>query len=108
LIKVYCKNCGKAKFYEAKHARNAIYSQIPIDPNYGLQLWLQSGVDGSTLWAYNSPHLDFLEGFVSAKLREEKVVSQHSLSQTMPSFISKDNNRTKLLKLISRMRKTIK
>jgi hypothetical protein len=107
LIKVSCKNCGKAKFYEAKHARNTIDSQAPIDPYFGLQLWLQSGFDGSILWAYSCAHLDFLEEYIGAKLREEKVVSKRSLVQNMPAFISKAGNRAKLLKLISRMRKSI-
>jgi len=106
-IKVSCKNCGKTKPYDAEHLRIVSDLRNPRDPHFGLQLWLQSGFDGSILWAYNTAHLDFLEEFVSAKLREEKAVSRHSLTQTMPLFILKASNRTKLLKLISKMRKTI-
>lgn len=107
LIKVCCQNCGQAKLYEAEHMRESVDSQTAIDPYFGLQLWLQLDFDGSILWAYNTAHLDFLEEFIGAKLREEKVVSRHSLTQTMPSFIMKASNRAKLLRLISKMRNTI-
>lgn len=107
IIKVSCKNCGKKKPYDAEHWRIVSDLRNPRDPHFGLQLWLQSGFDGSVLWAYNTAHLDFLEEYISSKLREEKVVSPRALSQTMPSFIMKASNRAKLLKLISKMRKTI-
>ncbi|MGI5171658.1 hypothetical protein ACQEU3_45665 [Spirillospora sp. CA-253888] len=39
-------------------------------------LWLQRSCCGHVLWAYNVRHLDLLESYAAAKLREGRTVSR--------------------------------
>ncbi|MEW9532434.1 hypothetical protein AB0B72_28180, partial [Microbispora sp. NPDC049125] len=46
------------------------------DPFFGLHLWLQTPCCGNVLWAYNIRHLDLLEGYIGADLRERVLRSR--------------------------------
>jgi hypothetical protein len=63
------------------------------------------------LWAYNFEHLDFIEAFVSAKLRESQrdendLWSNHSLFSRLPRWIQSAKNRETILKVISKIRQS--
>src|SRR5688572_15650492 len=42
------------------------------DPVFGLPLWLATPCCGEVLWAFNARHLEALEAYASAQLRERR------------------------------------
>jgi hypothetical protein len=57
------------------------------------------------LWAYNAKHLDFLEGFVTAELRE--AYPNQTLASRLPEWMKLAKNREEILKCIRKLRKTL-
>jgi hypothetical protein len=60
---------------------------------------------GQTLWAYNLGHLDFIEAFVTAELRERQPDdrygwSNRSLFSRLPKWMQSAKNREQILKAI--------
>jgi hypothetical protein len=67
-----CERCGltcdgDSPMHPA--AFNVSVMSGPTDVHFGLPVWLQVSCVGHTLWAYNLPHVAFLERLVSADLR---------------------------------------
>ncbi|MFE0149927.1 hypothetical protein ACFWY5_22440 [Nonomuraea sp. NPDC059007] len=61
-----CRECG----YVKDEAFGFALVGGPVDPFFQRPVWLQASCCGHVLWAYNIRHLDLLEAFVAAKLRE--------------------------------------
>jgi len=100
-----CKNCG------------ALY-RIPINRNDAsqiarLSLWLKANFRGNVLWAVNGDHLDYLAQVIGATLRERPILGRRRLPLTtampfnFPSWILSAKNRTHLLRLIKKLKRTI-
>lgn len=104
-MKVRCAGCGHEQLYDTKYQLTYANDSQATDPFLGLQLWLQTPIDNNTLWAYNHEHLSFLKNYVSAKLREEAVVSKYALRQRLPNFIKLAKNRERVLKAIEKLEK---
>lgn len=104
-IEVKCKACKQKKKYEVSFSLTYANNKQATDPYFGLQLWLQLPVDDNIFWAYNYNHLEYLKKYVSAKLREERVMTKHSMTQKLPDFIKLAKNRDKILKSIERLEK---
>ncbi|MFT3825619.1 MAG: hypothetical protein QM731_16995 [Chitinophagaceae bacterium] len=107
-IKVTCINCGYNKRYQDMLAAGKaprfkhILIGTTVDPYFKLPLWLQTNCCGSTLWAYNYEHLDFLQELVSAKLRERNTVvtSNGSIASRLPQWLTARHNRDAVIKTI--------
>src|SRR6476646_1591745 len=71
-----------------------------IDPVFGLPLWLQISCCGQILWAYNHAHLDFLEHYVQATIRERQGTkgNHHGIAIRLPRWIKLAKNRQPILK----------
>jgi len=104
-IVVKCQGCNQEKSYDVSYSLTYANNHQATDPYFGLQLWLQYPVDGNIFWAYNYDHLEYLQKYVSAKLREEGIVSKYSLTQKLPNFIKLAKNRDHILKIIERLQK---
>ncbi|MEV5749214.1 hypothetical protein AB0L00_15475 [Actinoallomurus sp. NPDC052308] len=77
----------------------------PEDPFFGLPLWLRHRCRGRVLWAYNAAHLDLLEGYVSARLRERHpYTGSGSLVEHLPAWIKAAGNRDEVLAAIHALR----
>jgi len=77
----------------------------PNDPYFGLPLWLSTACCGHVLWAYNAEHLDRLEDYVSARLRERgPIVGSMSMLERLPRWIKEAKHRDDLLRTIHRLR----
>ena len=75
------------------------------DSFFGLPLWLTTECRGHTLWAYNTAHLDLLEAFVSAQLRERgPILGSMSLVERLPALIKDAKNRDDVIRAIHRLR----
>lgn len=100
-----CLSCG----YSKEWAGNSLAIRPNQDWYFELPLWLSIPCCGQLLWAYNEQHLDFLEGFVKARLRERSKDdpfgrSNQSLASRLPKWIQSAKNRDDVLKCISTLR----
>jgi hypothetical protein len=102
-ISIRCELCKHEQSYSTQCYKTFSNDKQPTDPHLGLQLWLQSPVGDDIFWAYNYEHLKFLKDYVSAKLREERVVTKYSMTQKLPNFIKLAKNRERILKVIERL-----
>jgi hypothetical protein len=78
-------------------------------------LWLQAPCCGNTLWAYNLKHLEFIEMFVKARLREYKSDpgetlgwSNRSLVLRLPQWLKSCRNyhKEEILNVIQSLRES--
>ena len=113
-VKVICVNCGynkrlidkpvsvlHASSEKSKTGRHYIFGGA-IDPFFYLPLWLKTGFEANTLWAYNYEHLHFLRGHIDAPLRERngQEFANKSLGSRLPKWMTSKKNREPLLKII--------
>ena len=71
----------------------------------GLKLFLSEPVGGHTLWALNPRHLDELEGWLRADLRERPLdAPQTSMIERLPHWLKVASARGSALRAIERMR----
>ena len=78
---------------------------------FRLPLWLTAPCCGEVLWAHNWRHLQFIENFVRAGVREnvrdpENGWSNRSLANRLPTWIKDRNNRAKVLRTIEKLKQT--
>ncbi|WP_410601287.1 hypothetical protein [Amycolatopsis sp. lyj-90] len=126
-----CRNCGRSVTQWRKRWRRAEPRTLPVScpgcrtatelpvsstwsrsvpavPRYrGLELWLQTPCKGETLWAYHERHLDYLERYVAAGLREQVPNRNSSLASRLPAWIKSAKNRDDVLRALSRMRASL-
>ncbi|SRR5258708_6437019 len=76
----------------------------PSDWYFRLPLYLQTECAGRRLWAYNVEHLNALEAFVAAPLREASPTHPWSLVSRLPQWMILAENREAVLKGIKRLR----
>lgn len=89
--KLVCPMCG--------------FSKIIVDDMLDkMEAYLQTHCCNEILWALNEKHLEFLDGYVNARLRD-KVPSKHpSLATNLPSWIKSKKNREQVVKGLERLR----
>lgn len=105
--KVKCPYCS---FYEEiKPAILRIRRELQKDglvrePWHNLQLWFQKEVDDNVFWAYNLDHINYLERYIQAGLRERNSEANYtsSLVARLPQFVKVAKNREKLLKILKK------
>ena len=87
----------------------------PIDWYFHYPVWLATSCCGETLWAYNEEHLDYLENYVSAALRErasatrmaEARIRNSSLASRLPGWLTAAKNRKGILAAIAKLRQRL-
>jgi hypothetical protein len=67
--RLVCPSCGTTKEWAKREIAHK-WRGRPHDGFFRLPLWLQERCAGQTLWAYNRAHLELIEGFIGATLRE--------------------------------------
>jgi ribosomal protein S27AE len=75
----------------------------------GLRLWLETPCCGETLLARNAAHLDYLERYVRAELRERVADprwgwANRSIVSRLPRWVGSAKNRAEVLRCIQRLR----
>ena len=81
-----------------------ILTGTSVDWYFRLPLWLEISCCGERLWAYNQKHLEMLENYVGAKLRERTVKGRNSFLSKLPKWIKSAKNRDEILKAIVKLR----
>ncbi|MFJ9447398.1 hypothetical protein ACIRRH_36970 [Kitasatospora sp. NPDC101235] len=81
----------------------------PVDPYFELPLWLVADCcGGRQLWAYNLAHLDLLQGYISAGLRERAATpGSMSLVERLPAWVKSAKHREETLRAIRRLRTSV-
>jgi len=78
-----------------------------FDWYFRFPLWMQISCCGETLWANNEKHLEFIENYVGARLRERKPFVNKSLASRLPNWIKKAKNREEILKAIGKLKEKL-
>ena len=71
------------------------------------RMYLVTNCCGEELWAYNQEHLDFLEAYVAADLRERKPNVNSSMASRLPKWMKDRKNRKDVLKGLQRLREKL-
>jgi hypothetical protein len=72
-------------------------------------LWLTTPCAGHTLWALNTEHLDLLESYVGATLREDPHLSsvrRMTVLAKLPAWLKSAKHRDEVLRGVRRLRST--
>jgi hypothetical protein len=78
------------------------------DPYLRLPLRLQARTRHGVLYAYNAVHLDWIEAFVAAPLRERRIATgraNRSIASRLPAWVKAAKNREDVLRALARMRR---
>lgn len=98
-----CMNC----MHRADWAGKQIQIGAATDWYFKFPLWLKVPCCGETLWAYNSIHLETLEKYVSATLRERTKKGRNSFLSKLPKWIGLAKNRDEILRAIDKMKERL-
>jgi hypothetical protein len=75
-----------------------------VDWYFRLPLWLEISCCGELIWAYNLKHLEMLEKYVAAKLRERTKKGRSSFLSKLPKWIKSARNRDEILRAIGKLK----
>ena len=78
-----------------------------IDWYFGLPLWLMEPCCGEVLWAYNLEHLEIIESYVAAKLRERTNKGRNSFLSKLPKWLKSAKNRDEILRSIGKLKRKL-
>ena len=111
-----CAHCGHSQGWAptepgilhssnpGRFAAGRVAFGAPVDPFFHLPLWLQAPCCGERLWAFNAAHLEWLELYVGATLRErspgEHGWSNRGLASRLPQWMRAAGNRDEILRCI--------
>jgi hypothetical protein len=96
--RVVCVHCG----YTAEwHHRMVSYVEGE-DWYFHLPLWLQTPCCGEVLWAFNPAHLDFIEEFVRAEIRDSR--GNETLASRLPGWMKSGGIREEVLRCVQKLR----
>ena len=101
-----CHHCASTRDWRAEQRGAALVGVAlggPNDPFFDRPLWLQTSCCGHILWAYNSRHLDTLQFYIAADLRERTGPTMGMLDR-LPAWIKKADHRSEVLQAIERLR----
>jgi hypothetical protein len=101
--------CGGCGYFKDETVGSAVVGG-PVDPFFQRPVWLRASCCGHVLWVYNVRHLDLLEAYVGAKLRErgDRVAwAPASLVERLPTWLKVAKNRDEILRTIGRLRLTL-
>ncbi len=108
-VKATCFECGFSDTKTTDERSYYWYSDNPTDGVFGFDLWLTTQCNGNPLWAFNVKHLNFLESYISAELRERSKDEKwgwanSSLASRLPKWIKSAKNRESLLKAVAQLK----
>lgn len=100
-----CTSCAKTDEWPGGGTKTVALGG-PVDPWFRLPLWLQGASCGELLWAYNVEHLDLLEAFVGARVRERAPFDDHvrTVVERLPTWLKDPSNRAPILRSLSKLR----
>jgi hypothetical protein len=127
-ILVSCDKCGKCaallKFSFPQRPKTTVWRfgecsclhcghqwTIPAGFNFYRDgpLWLKMPCHKHVLWILNGAHLEFMEQFIGADLREERIpeLSTRRLSSALPRWMLAGKNRDDIVRCLGKLRKKL-
>ncbi len=107
--RLVCHHCGLAREWADTVVASLEYNDPPLDNYFHVPLWLSVPCANHILWAYNQRHLEVIEAFVTAQLRERTRDPKYgwantSLTSRLPKWIGSARNRTTVLKALAQLK----
>lgn len=105
-----CSGCGHHNVALDQQPNSSAFNEakridLGLDPYFGLDLLLRVSFSGKILWFYNLRHLEYIESYLQASIRERsKDAGNNSLISRLPAWIKEAKSRNDLLKKISRLK----
>ena len=100
--RLFCLHCGCNKETTTAIKNGTI--EMPAHQYFQAALWLQAPFKNDVFWAYNYNHLEYLERYISATIREHKDRTGFTLLEKLPKFYHEAKNRESLLKIITKLK----
>jgi hypothetical protein len=97
--KLSCIHCGYSKVFSEE---GTWVKLVPV--SVPMEDYLTIPCCGHMLWAVNLEHLDFLEQYVGAQLRERQANVNKSMASRLPQWIKDRKNRQEILACITKLR----
>ena len=107
--RLICEKCGSVKNWSNNSLSYFWWQAPPVEPYFQLPLWLSLSCCSKSLWFLNPHHMELVEGYVRAELREklkhpEKGWFNNSLYNRLPKFIKEAKHREEILKAIEKLK----
>ncbi|MBX9697582.1 MAG: hypothetical protein K2X53_05820 [Alphaproteobacteria bacterium] len=109
-----CSGCGHINDIKEIYGGLNIFSKDEeinqgLDPWYGMHLWLCIAIRNKVLWFYNLAHLEYVESYLQADIRERsKDAGNGSVISRLPAWIKQSKSREDVMKKISKIKATLK
>ncbi len=107
--RLFCDHCG---YHNQKSTETKVMGikgnwELAAGSYFGAPLWLEYPFKNDVVWAYNGDHLEYLENYISANLREHKDRTHYTLLEKLPKFYHEAKNRNALLKVIAKLKNKV-
>ena len=105
--RLYCESCGYNKQSSTETRVFGVRGnwEMAAHSYFGAELWLQYPFKHDVFFAYNGEHLNYLEAYIGATLREHKDRTHFTLLEKLPKFYHEAKNRKALLLLIGKLKR---
>jgi transcription elongation factor Elf1 len=104
--RMVCMHCGhslqKSTILDQKASL-----QVAANIYFDAKLWLSADFKGHHLFAFNAAHLEYLEKYIAADLRENTDRKFFTMVEKLPKWMQLAKNRAALLKQIGQLKKKI-
>lgn len=106
VARLFCTDCG---YHKEIPTRTSVFGitgnwKMAAHLYFDAELWFQYPFKNNVFWAYSPAHLDYLERYISAFLREHKDRQHFTLVEKLPKFYHEAKNRNALLKIIAKLK----
>jgi hypothetical protein len=101
-VRVRCPACAKAEDYRATPWFPP--RGHPDVPQVWMRRYLVAKVGGETLWVDNLAHLEMLEDYLGAKVRERGSVAGLTMMARLPAWMKSATMRPKIVKALALLR----
>jgi hypothetical protein len=99
-LRVRCPHCGETDDYPARPG----WTTQRFGYESGPPLFLTTQVAGETLWVQNLAHLNALEDWLGAKVRERGPQPGLTMMAKLPRWMKASTNRAKVLRGLAQLR----
>ena len=110
-VKCVCTKCSFNQIRSNKSLSFGWHIDRPHNGYFRLNLWLQTCCCGHSLYAFTVRHLNFLEDYIKADLRErrqnENGWRNASVGSRLPKWIKSHKNRKQLIKAIDKLKEKL-
>ncbi len=105
--RLYCESC---RYNKQTSTETQVFGvrgnwEMAAHSYFGAELWLQYPFKNDVFFAYNGEHLNYLEAYIGATLREHKDRTHFTLLEKLPKFYHEAKNRKALLSLIGKLKR---